>query len=261
MIFENTDELRELLRGSDLGNQVTNTWWEFPDAAFDRALAQVERQHPVDTVAEQRARAAYRMLSKAPKPATVSRRRSIMNRVSPYWLWIVAILAALLILCSAAHAQQPEGLTIEIRENGTSIGFFPIFLILDCDANLTCSPGADGVTVTLAASGGGSTHDILSATHTDSLAAAVSRGSLIYGNATPAWAELVIGGVGTCLTSDGTDAAWGSCGAATAWSAITASSPACRKVRTMSSMISFEPLPKRRFSGEMPRRCARARRR
>lgn len=34
-------------------------------------------------------------------------------------------------------------------------------------------------------------HDILSTQHGDTLAAAVSQGSLIYGNATPAWAELV----------------------------------------------------------------------
>jgi hypothetical protein len=34
-------------------------------------------------------------------------------------------------------------------------------------------------------------HDLLSLQHGDTLAAAVSRGSLIYGNASPAWAELV----------------------------------------------------------------------
>lgn len=53
-------------------------------------------------------------------------------------------------------------------------------------------------------------HDILSATHGDTAASAVSRGSLIYGNNTPKWAELVIGGAGTILTSDGTDVSWAS---------------------------------------------------
>lgn len=53
-----------------------------------------------------------------------------------------------------------------------------------------------------------SSHEILSTTHTDSAASTVSRGSLIYGNATPAWAELNVGAAGTLLRSDGTDAAW-----------------------------------------------------
>jgi hypothetical protein len=56
--------------------------------------------------------------------------------------------------------------------------------------------------------GGGAAHAILSATHTDSVGNAVTRGSLIYGNATPAWDELVLGAVRTVLRSDGTDAAW-----------------------------------------------------
>lgn len=44
--------------------------------------------------------------------------------------------------------------------------------------------------------------------HTDSVADAVTRGSLIYGNATPKWDELVIGAAATHLRSDGTDLAW-----------------------------------------------------
>jgi hypothetical protein len=67
-------------------------------------------------------------------------------------------------------------------------------------------------TVTLgvkwAAPSGGSSHTMLSATHTDTVVNAVTRGSLIYGNATPAWDELVIGTSGKILTSDGTDASW-----------------------------------------------------
>jgi hypothetical protein len=41
-----------------------------------------------------------------------------------------------------------------------------------------------------AISGGGSSHAILSATHTDTSAATVVQGDLIFGNATPAWARL-----------------------------------------------------------------------
>lgn len=52
------------------------------------------------------------------------------------------------------------------------------------------------------------THALLSATHTDTAAQTVSRGSLIYGNSTPAWDELVIGSSNKVIASDGTDAAW-----------------------------------------------------
>ena len=51
-------------------------------------------------------------------------------------------------------------------------------------------------------------HDILSAQHGDTLAAGVSQGSIIVGNATPKWAELTIGAANTRLESDGTDIAW-----------------------------------------------------
>lgn len=52
------------------------------------------------------------------------------------------------------------------------------------------------------------TVDLLSAFHGDTLAAAVSRGSLIYGNATPKWAELTVGSANQVIRSDGTDLAW-----------------------------------------------------
>lgn len=44
--------------------------------------------------------------------------------------------------------------------------------------------------------------------HSDTVAQTVSRGSLIYGNATPKWDELVIGSAGAFLRNDGTDAMW-----------------------------------------------------
>lgn len=59
------------------------------------------------------------------------------------------------------------------------------------------------------AAGGGGSHAILDgSTHSDSVADAVTRGSLIYGNATPKWDELVLGGNAKFLLSDGTDIAW-----------------------------------------------------
>lgn len=69
---------------------------------------------------------------------------------------------------------------------------------------------SDGAgTLTWDAGGAGGAHDLLSATHTDTVAQAVSRGSLVYGDSTPAWNELVIGGAaGSVLTRDANDVLW-----------------------------------------------------
>lgn len=57
-----------------------------------------------------------------------------------------------------------------------------------------------------ATGGGVAAHAILDGSiHTDSVADAVTRGSIIYGNATPKWDELVVGVADTFLGSDGTD--------------------------------------------------------
>lgn len=52
------------------------------------------------------------------------------------------------------------------------------------------------------------THMLLSDTHNDTAEASVSQGSLIVGNATPAWSELTIGASQSFLMSDGTTAFW-----------------------------------------------------
>lgn len=51
----------------------------------------------------------------------------------------------------------------------------------------------------------GATHDILSATHTDTTASAASRGSIIVGDSGSKWAEVTVGGSGTYVGSDGVD--------------------------------------------------------
>ena len=54
--------------------------------------------------------------------------------------------------------------------------------------------------------GAADAHAILDGSvHTDSVADGVTRGSIIYGNTTPKWDELVLGAVNTFLGSDGTD--------------------------------------------------------
>jgi hypothetical protein len=55
---------------------------------------------------------------------------------------------------------------------------------------------------------GGTAHEVLSATHSDTLTASVLRGDIIVGNATPKWSRLGIGSANRYLTSDGTDADW-----------------------------------------------------
>jgi len=44
--------------------------------------------------------------------------------------------------------------------------------------------------------------------HSDTTDSAVTRGDLLYGNATPAWDDLAIGAANTVLTTNGTDPAW-----------------------------------------------------
>src|SRR3990172_5955184 len=52
-------------------------------------------------------------------------------------------------------------------------------------------------------------HPVLDASkHTDSVAQTVTRGSLIYGNSTPKWDELVVGAANSVLWTDGTDVSW-----------------------------------------------------
>jgi len=56
---------------------------------------------------------------------------------------------------------------------------------------------------------GGSSHDILSATHTDTLAGTVTRGDIIVANSTPKWARVAVDGSNRILTNNGTDTSWG----------------------------------------------------
>src|SRR3990172_2917721 len=50
--------------------------------------------------------------------------------------------------------------------------------------------------------------NLLDGVKADSVAQTVSRGSLIYGNSTPKWDELVVGAANSVLWTDGTDVSW-----------------------------------------------------
>jgi len=80
--------------------------------------------------------------------------------------------------------------------------------VKEADANWVDLTDAGATTLHSHAGGGGS-HAILDgSTHTDSVADVVSRGSLIYGNSTPAWDELVVGAANSVPWTDGTDVSW-----------------------------------------------------
>jgi hypothetical protein len=74
--------------------------------------------------------------------------------------------------------------------------------------------GNDGDVLTLAAglpswaAPGGSSHVLLSATHTDTLADTVVRGDILYGNVTPKWARLAKGTLGYVLTMGANEPGW-----------------------------------------------------
>jgi hypothetical protein len=55
---------------------------------------------------------------------------------------------------------------------------------------------------------GGAAHNVLSVTHTDTLADTVIRGDILYGNATPKWARLAKGTEGYVLTMGANEPSW-----------------------------------------------------
>lgn len=73
------------------------------------------------------------------------------------------------------------------------------------------APTKNAVRDKIEALGSGSTHALLSATHTDTAASTVVRGDLMVGNSTPAWDNLAIATRQLSrVSSDGTDVYWAS---------------------------------------------------
>lgn len=101
--------------------------------------------------------------------------------------------------------------TVRVNNNGTFRILVKVALAIG--ATLQYADGAGWsvidssgqIQVTTAASG----NVLLDGTvHNDTVAQSPTRGSLIYGNSTPKWDELVVGAANTILKSDGTDTAW-----------------------------------------------------
>jgi hypothetical protein len=84
-------------------------------------------------------------------------------------------------------------LPFTIQNNGTPVGNRRALNLIQ-GANVTLSfaddSANDRVTVTVAAAGGATNHNLLSATHLDTVAASPVLGDLIAANGTPAWARL-----------------------------------------------------------------------
>jgi hypothetical protein len=75
--------------------------------------------------------------------------------------------------------------------------------------NCTTGLGYATATNTFSCPGVGPAHNLLSATHTDTLAASPpTRGDLIVANSTPVWARKALGTAGQILTNDAVDPSW-----------------------------------------------------
>jgi len=154
-----------------------------------------------------RSRQLYRPPVKLPESITIPPKEN--NIRDTIWRIIVVFLLSLIAINSFGQVPH-DPITLRSDDEGSALsgstrqsGIY----IIDCvGAGITCT--WSGSTLDISVGGGGSTHDILSATHTDSTAAAVSRGSIIVGDVTPKWIELIIGANLRVLASDGTDATW-----------------------------------------------------
>jgi len=85
--------------------------------------------------------------------------------------------------------------------------------IVSSNVNLKKLLAGSGITLTsngtrITISATGVNHNLLSSTHSDTVTQTPSRGSLIYGDSTPLWNELVLGTASKNLRSDGTDSSW-----------------------------------------------------
>lgn len=74
---------------------------------------------------------------------------------------------------------------------------------------VSCVDNAGATRTDCTIAGGGTSHEILSGTHTDTTTATVIRGDLMTGQlATPKWQRLAVGSANDILGTDGTDVAW-----------------------------------------------------
>ena len=90
--------------------------------------------------------------------------------------------------------------------NSGATAYTPI--TLSAGSNITITPSGSSLIIAAAAAG---VHNLLSATHSDTTAAAVVRGAMItgQGSGTPTWQIKTVGAANSVFVSDGTDVGWG----------------------------------------------------
>ena len=131
------------------------------------------------------------------------------NAAAPTWVTLVTDHGALTGLSDDDHTQYSLFAFKTISVSGQSdvvadVRDDTLTLVAGTGITLTTSAAGDSVTITHSANA-----LLDGSNHTDTVAQTVSRGSLIYGNATPKWDELTVGAsAGMFLRTDATDAMW-----------------------------------------------------
>ena len=120
-------------------------------------------------------------------------------------LFILVVLLAFVDFQVGRVAGSTSGFVFgQVRDEGTSLTVRPYLDFIG--VGVTC---ADVVTSTQCTIPGGASHNLLSATHSDTTAGTVVRGDLVAGQgASPTWVRLALGLSGYVMRSDGTDALW-----------------------------------------------------
>ncbi len=92
---------------------------------------------------------------------------------------------------------------LELRDEGTSLGNVSVLNIVGGIVTATAVSGVGTITIS-----GASTHNLLSTTHPDSLAASPTRGDVIIASSTPAWARVAGTAQAVLQFTTGGDTAW-----------------------------------------------------
>jgi len=146
----------------------------------------------------------------------VRRNAAVVFTISAMWLEIAGggtAGAGGKTIIAQAVASQAETLFEAQNSSGTALVDITAAgrLTVESGGSFRHVPGAAASTLFKGDASGDAvwgTVTLLSAYHSDTLAGTVVRGDIIYGNATPKWARLAIGGAGTVLSSNGTDVSW-----------------------------------------------------